>query len=76
MVRDDHEVAYVYADGYSGAAGDGGTDWSEVRPMANKIMYIAANILMVVEAVALVYLIKEWRKAKKEERKREQSLLE
>ena len=47
-----------------------------VSRMKDNVMYVPAIILMVVEAVALVYLIKEWRKAKKEERKREQSLLE
>ena len=36
--------------------------------MVNKIMYTLANILMVVEAVALVFLIWSWRKAKKEEK--------
>ena len=33
--------------------------------MLNKIMYTLANILMVVEAAALVFLIVEWFKAKK-----------
>ena len=33
--------------------------------MLNKIMYTLANILMVVEAVALVFLIWSWNKAKK-----------
>lgn len=33
--------------------------------MVNKIMYTLANILMVVEAVALVFLIWAWRDAKK-----------
>lgn len=33
--------------------------------MANKIMYTLANILMVVEAVAVIFLVKEWIKAKK-----------
>ena len=35
--------------------------------MLNKIMYTLANILMVVEAVAVVFLVKEWIKAKKEQ---------
>lgn len=35
--------------------------------MVNKIMYTLANILMVVEAAALVFLIVEWFKAKKGE---------
>lgn len=35
--------------------------------MLNKIMYTAANILMVVEAAALVFLIVEWFRAKKEQ---------
>lgn len=33
--------------------------------MANKIMYTLANILMVVEAAAVIFLVKEWIKAKK-----------
>lgn len=33
--------------------------------MLNKIIYTLANILMVVEAAALVYLITEWIKAKR-----------
>ena len=33
--------------------------------MLNKIMYTLANILMVVEAVALAFLIWSWKKAKK-----------
>ena len=33
--------------------------------MLNKIMYTLANILMLVEAAALVFLIVEWFKAKK-----------
>ncbi len=33
--------------------------------MLDKIMYTLANILMVVEAVALVFLIWAWRDAKK-----------
>ena len=33
--------------------------------MLNKIIYTLANILMVVEAAALVYLITEWTKAKR-----------
>lgn len=36
--------------------------------MVNKIMYTLANILMVVEAAAVVFLVREWRKAKKEEK--------
>lgn len=39
--------------------------------MVNKIMYTAANILMVVEAVALVFLIVEWFRAKKEQGEKE-----
>lgn len=35
--------------------------------MLNKIIYAAANILMVVEAVAFAFLVWEWRKAKKEQ---------
>lgn len=35
--------------------------------MLDKIIYAAANILMVVEAAALVFLIVEWFKAKKEQ---------
>lgn len=35
--------------------------------MLDKIMYTLANILMVVEAVALVFLVREWIKAKKEQ---------
>ena len=34
--------------------------------MVNKIMYTLANILMAVEATALVFLIVEWNKAVKE----------
>ena len=33
--------------------------------MANKVMGILANILMVVEACALVFLVTEWIKAKR-----------
>ena len=36
--------------------------------MVNKIMYTLANILMVVEAAAVIYLVREWKKAKKEEK--------
>ena len=36
--------------------------------MTNKIMYTIANILMVVEAAAVVFLVREWIKAKKEEK--------
>ena len=36
--------------------------------MVNKVMYTLANILMVVEAAAVVFLVREWRKAKKEEK--------
>ena len=39
--------------------------------MLNKIMYTAANILMVVEAAALVFLIVEWFRAKKEQGEKE-----
>ena len=39
--------------------------------MVNKIMYTAANILMVVEAAALVFLIVEWFRAKKEQGEKE-----
>ena len=35
--------------------------------MLDKIMYTIGNILMVVEAAALVFLIVEWFKAKKEQ---------
>ena len=35
--------------------------------MLDKIMYTLANILMAVEAAALVFLIVEWIKAKKGE---------
>ena len=33
--------------------------------MTNKIIYAIGNILMVVEAAALVFLIREWIKAKR-----------
>ena len=33
--------------------------------MANKIMYTLANILMVVEAAAVIFLVWAWIKAKK-----------
>ena len=33
--------------------------------MTNKIIYILGNILMIVEAGALVFLIREWIKAKR-----------
>ena len=33
--------------------------------MANKIMCILANILMVVEAAAVIFLVTEWIKAKR-----------
>ena len=33
--------------------------------MVNKIMYILANILMVVEAVALIFLVWAWFDAKR-----------
>lgn len=36
--------------------------------MRDNVMFIPACVLMVVEAIALVYLVLEWRKAKKEER--------
>ena len=39
--------------------------------MLNKIMYTLANILMVVEAAAVVFLVREWIKAKKERKERE-----
>lgn len=39
--------------------------------MTNKIMYTLANILMVVEAAAVVFLVKEWIRAKKEQEDRE-----
>ena len=39
--------------------------------MVNKIMYTLANILMVVEAAAVVFLVREWRKAKKEQEDQE-----
>ena len=35
--------------------------------MLNKIIYTLANILMVVEAAAVVFLVREWIKAKKEQ---------
>ena len=35
--------------------------------MQDKIMYTIANILMVVEAAAVIFLIREWFKAKKEQ---------
>ena len=33
--------------------------------MTNKIIYAIGNIIMVVEAAALVFLIREWIKAKR-----------
>ena len=35
--------------------------------MLDKVMYTLANILMVVEAVAVIFLVREWKKAKKEQ---------
>ena len=35
--------------------------------MADKIIYAIGNILMVVEAAAVIFLVKEWIKAKKEQ---------
>ena len=39
--------------------------------MVNKIMYTLANILMVVEAAAVIFLVWEWIKAKKEQEEKE-----
>ena len=39
--------------------------------MVDKVMDIAARILMVVEAAALVFLIVEWFRAKKEQGEKE-----
>ena len=44
--------------------------------MLNKIIYTLANILMVVEAAAVVFLVREWKKAKKEQEDREDVGLE
>ena len=35
--------------------------------MLNKIMYTLANIMIVVDAAAVVFLVREWIKAKKEQ---------
>ena len=35
--------------------------------MEDKIMYTIGNILMVVEAAAVIFLVREWKKAKKEQ---------
>ena len=37
--------------------------------MRDNVMFIPACVLMVVEAIALVYLVLEWRKAKREEKR-------
>ena len=42
--------------------------------MLNKIMYTLANILMVVEAAAVVFLVREWIKAKKEQGEKEDDI--
>ena len=35
--------------------------------MLDKIIYAVGNILMVVEAAAVIFLVREWKKAKKEQ---------
>ena len=40
--------------------------------MRNNIMFWPAVILMIVEAAAVMFLIREWRKAKKEEHRESQ----
>ena len=37
--------------------------------MRDNVMFIPACVLMVVEVIAFTYLVLEWRKAKKEEKK-------
>ena len=37
--------------------------------MRNNVMFIPACVLMAVEVIAITYLVLEWRKAKKEEKR-------
>ena len=48
------------------------TSWRQVEvTMRGNIMFWPAVVLMVVEAAALIFLVREWKKAKKEQGEKE-----